>query len=76
MDYGRYAFQIEPYLEAFGPEQVLPVFFDRLVRHSQEEFERIGRFLGLAERPVWDDAMAPQNVGRERLRPSAVREAR
>ena len=75
VDYGRYAYQLEPYIEAFGAVRVLPVFFDRLVRHSQEEFERIGRFLGMADRPVWDHTMAPQNAGRERLRPSVVREA-
>jgi hypothetical protein len=75
IDYGRYAMQLDPYLEAFGTDRVLPVFFDRLVRHPQEELERVGRFIGLAGRPLWDDALKPQNVGRERLRPSVLREA-
>jgi hypothetical protein len=67
--------QLEPFLEVFGPENVLPVFFRRLVDHSQEELERIGRFLGLTRRPVWDPSLKPQNVGSERLRRSALRDA-
>lgn len=74
MDYGRYSMQLQPYLDAYGPGLVLPVFFPRLVGHSQAELERIGRFLG-CEVPVgWDAALEPQNQGRARLRPSPVRE--
>jgi hypothetical protein len=75
IDYGRYSLQIRPYLESFGHEAVLPVFFDRLVRHPQEELERIGRFLGAPGRLLWDHDLGPQNAGRDRLRPSLVREA-
>jgi hypothetical protein len=75
IDYGRYAMQIEPYLKTFGTERVLPVFFDRLVAHPQAELERIGAFLGMSDRPVWDHTMEPQNVSRDRLRRSVVREA-
>ena len=74
VDYGRYAMQLEPYLAAFGPANVLPVFFRRLVNHAQEELERIGRFLGYPGRPVWDASMKPRNVGSERLRKSVLRD--
>jgi hypothetical protein len=74
IDYGRYSLQLQPYLETFGPESVLPVFFSRLVEHSQDELERICRFIGYAGTPRWDHAVKPQNVGSERLRQSMLRE--
>ena len=46
IDYSRYAMQLQPFPGAYGFENVLPVFFPRLVSHSQAELERIGRFLG------------------------------
>jgi hypothetical protein len=75
VDYGRYAMQLEPYLRTFGTENVLPVFFDRLVEQPQEELERIARFLGYGLRPRWDTSLSPQNVGSERLRDSPLRHA-
>jgi hypothetical protein len=73
--YGCYSRQLEPYLQAFGPEAVLPVFFDRLASEPDHEFERIGRFLGAREPLRWDHSLGPLNVGRQRLRTSAVRDA-
>jgi hypothetical protein len=72
--YGRYSVQLRPFLETFGPERVLPVFFHRLVTHPQAELERIGRFVGYRGRPRWDTSMKPLNVGSERLRRSALRD--
>ena len=74
IDYSRYSMQLQPFLEAYGFGAVLPVFFPRLVTHSQAELERIGRFLGHGGPLRWDEALEPQNQGRERLRPSPVRE--
>ena len=74
IDYSRYSMQLQPFLEAYGPGAVLPVFFPRLVTHSQAELERIGRFLGHEGPLRWDEGLEPQNQGRERLRPSPVRE--
>jgi Sulfotransferase family len=75
IDYSRYAMQLQPFLDAYGFDSVLPIFFPRLIHESQAELERIGRFLGYAGKLQWDVSLAPQNVGRERLRPSAVRQA-
>lgn len=75
IDYGRYALQLQPYLDAYGPRAVLPVFFPRLVEHSQAVLERIGRFLGHEGPLHWDEELEPQNQGKARLRPSPVREA-
>jgi hypothetical protein len=74
IDYGRYSVQLQPFLDAYGFGNVLPVFFPRLVGHSQAELERIGRFLGHGGPLRWDEDLGPQNQGSERLRPSPVRD--
>jgi hypothetical protein len=74
VDYGLYSMQLRPFLETFCPQNVLPVFFGRLVRRPQEELERICTFIGYLGQARWDTALRPQNVGRERLRKSALRE--
>ncbi len=74
IEYSRYSMQLQPYLDAYGAGAVLPVFFPRLVKHSQPELARIGRFLGHDGLLRWDEGLEPQNQGRARLRPSPVRE--
>jgi hypothetical protein len=73
VEYGRYSMQLEPYLRAYGPGAVHPVFFDRLISRPDEELERIGQFLGVCQPLRWDNSLKPQNVGRERLRDSRLR---
>ncbi len=75
IEYSRYAMQLQPFLDAYGFENVLPVFFPRLVHHSQSELERIGRFLDHDCPLIWDTALKPQNSSKERLRPSPIRQA-
>ncbi len=75
VDYGRYSMQLEPYLRVYGQEAILPVFFDHLVNQPDRELERIGKFLGVQELLRWDRTLKPQNVGRERMRKSLLREA-
>jgi Sulfotransferase family len=75
IDYSRYAMQLEPFLTAYGRDSVLPVFFPRLVSESQQELERIGRFLGIPGPMNWDFTLRPQNTRRDRLRPSPIRQA-
>jgi hypothetical protein len=74
IDYSRYSMQLQPYLDVYGFANVLPVFFPRLVNQSQEELERIARFLGHEGSIRWDEGLEPQNPREERLRPSPVRE--
>lgn len=73
IDYGLYAMQLEPYLDAYGPERILPLFLERMNRHPQETLEQVGRFLGLSGPLVWRAELAARNVGAERLRKSALR---
>ena len=75
VDYGRYSMQLEPYLRAYGPESILPVFFDRLANQPDMELQRVAQFLDVSQPLCWDHSLKPQNVGRERLRNSPLREA-
>lgn len=68
VEYGRYAYQLEPYLERFGGAAVLPVFLARLKVAPQTELERICRFIGFGETPIWQDDLESQNVSLDRVR--------
>lgn len=68
ISYGEYSMQLEPYFAAFGREQILPVFFDRLTSAPQAELERVSRFIGYKGTPRWFDDLKPSNVSSERLR--------
>jgi hypothetical protein len=74
VEYGLYAKQLRPYLEAFGTERVLPVFFERVVAHSQSELQRIAAFVGHEGEVRWLEDLHEQNVSQQRLRKSTVRD--
>lgn len=74
VDYGRYAMQIRPWLEAFGPARILPVFNERLRAQPQQELERVCAFLNYTGAPVWAET-GDQNVSEQRLRKSPIRDA-
>jgi len=67
VEYSRYAMQLEPYLTRFGPEQILPSFFERVCGEPQLELERICQFIGYPGTPQWDFQMSPKNVSKERI---------
>lgn len=73
-DYSLYSMQLKPYLETFGKEQILPVFFERFITHRQEELERICRFIGYQKHPTWQTKYDAQNVSSERMRDNAIRD--
>ena len=70
-EYSRYAMQLTPYIDKWGMEQMLPVFFERLMQNPQEEFERVGRFLGITTELHWETGDA-QNVSSQRQRRGPV----
>lgn len=67
VEYSRYAMQLSPYVEKWGTDRILPVFFERLMSNSQSEFERVGRFLGITTEMRWDTDDA-KNVSSQRQR--------
>jgi hypothetical protein len=74
VDYGRYAMQLRPYLEAFGPARVLPVFLERLQAAPQVELARVCAFLGHSGEPRWHEDAARRNTSSERLKKSRMRD--
>ena len=68
IDYGLYHKQLLPFMRAYGEENVLPVFMERLNRNPQAELERVCRFLGYPGEAHWHENVANQNASSERLR--------
>ena len=55
VEYGLYRKQLDPWIQEFGLERILPVFFDRLLAEPQQEFERISKFIGIEGAIVWNE---------------------
>ena len=73
--YSQYSMQLKPYLETFGPDKVLPVFFERVKQFPEAELARIGEFLQCPQTLVWQATAGHQHVTQERLRESPWRDA-
>ena len=75
VEFGCYAMQVKPYLEAFGRDRVLPVSYHHMTAHPNDELRRICAFLGLPGEPAWDHGQEPHNVSAQRMRTSLLRDA-
>jgi len=71
VDYSKSAMQLEPYIEFFGIDAILPVFFERVMQVPQSELERIASHIGYPGKVRWheDDA---KNVSSQRQRRNPV----
>lgn len=68
INYSRYAYQIQPYIEAYGRDNILFVFNEALRERPQAELQRVARFLGVpAENVSWQE-ISEQNVSSQRVR--------
>jgi hypothetical protein len=74
IDYSRYEMQIAPFIDEYGPEQILISSAERLSERPQEELERICRFLGYHGNPRWVEEKARVNVSKERLIKNPIRD--
>lgn len=66
--YSSYSEQIMPWLDAYGPGRVLPVFFERLMAEPTAELARVARFVGVGGPLVEPDEARRENVSSDRLR--------
>lgn len=66
--YSRYAYQLEPFFNAFGRDSVLPVFFELFSALPQTELERVCQFIGYTGTPNWQAAVSQRNVSGQRVR--------
>ena len=66
--YSCYAKQLQPYIEAYGKANILPVFFEAVKARPEQELQRIATFIGY-DRPVtWLPEKAQQNASNERIK--------
>lgn len=72
--YSRYAMQLRPWIDRFGADRVLPVFFERLTADPQREFERVCAHIGYQGTPEWQSDAQAKNVSAQRTRRSPVRD--
>lgn len=69
INYSRYAYQIKPYLDAYGRDNILFIFNEALRVRPQAELERVAAFLGLdPERVKWQENLVEQNVSSQRVK--------
>ena len=68
INYSRYAYQIQPYIEAYGRDNILFVFNEALRVRPQAELERLAAFLGVDASKVKWQTISEQNVSSERVR--------
>lgn len=76
VDYGRYAAQLRPYLEAFGSDSIMPIAFERVnATAGAQVLDEILTFVG-SPRPdvAWTSGDDRHNAGAERLRPGVLRD--
>ena len=66
--YSCYARQLAPFIETYGKEAILPIFFERLVKDPQGELDRVCRFIGFVGKPQWNADRSRRNVSAERPR--------
>ena len=76
ISYGCYSQQLEPYIDAYGAENILPIFFEHFVKHGQEELERVCQFVGYRGQPRQVEIEETMNnISKLRMRKSPVRDA-
>ena len=75
IDVGRYAMQIRPFIEEFGPKRLLLIPFEGVRDRPQCEFDRLCKFLGIESPVKWDKGPGARNVSSQRLRKNAIRDA-
>lgn len=68
VEYGRYAMQIKPYLDAFGQESVYLTSLEQLKATPDTELAAIGAHIGAASPLVWDHSEQAKNVSTQRMR--------
>jgi hypothetical protein len=68
VDYGRYGWQITPFIEAFGSNSVVLTSLERLRQDPDAELARVAAHIGHKGTVSWDDTLGAQNVSSKRTR--------
>lgn len=67
VEYGRYAMQIRPFIDAFGHENIHLTSLEAMKADPQAVLEGVCAHIGAAP-PVWNDTIEQQNTGAQRYR--------
>ena len=68
INYSLYGMQIRPYVQTFGSEAVLPVFFEQLKNRPDFTLERVGEFIGCSHPLRWVADLSTDNESSQRIR--------
>lgn len=68
VSYSCYAQQLEPFIEAFGKEAILPVLMSDIKNRPQEVLEEVCQFIGYKGEVKWKFDLAMSNVSSQRVR--------
>ena len=66
--YSCYSRQLSPYFEAFGTENVLPLFSEVIRISPQKQLQRVADFIGFKQTVSWQFEEGPKNVSNKRIR--------
>lgn len=68
VEYGCYAQQVRPFLDAFGPERIHLSSLEQIKQDPDAEFAAIGTHIGSSGQLSWDHGATAQNVSSQRMR--------
>lgn len=68
VDYGRFGWQIAPYIEAYGRAAILLTSLERLTRDGAGELARVAAHLGHDGPVTWQADLERENASAERVR--------
>jgi Sulfotransferase domain len=68
VSYSCYAQQLAPFIETYGRQAILPVFFSDIKHRPQETLEQICQFIGYHGEVEWKFELAKSNVSAQRMR--------
>lgn len=63
LNYSRYATQLQPWVEAFGIENIQVICFEDYVIHRPDVLSRVSEFLGVEHDQEWIDRKVIKNQG-------------
>lgn len=68
INYSRYSMQLEPFIEAYGIENIHIIFSEAFRIRPQYELEKVAQFLGYSQQVKWHYDLPEQNVFNQRVR--------
>ena len=68
VDYGRYGWQVAPFVEAYGAEAILLTSLERMTADPQGELARVAAHIGFAGEVAWMADQGAENVSAKRSR--------